>query len=69
MTIALLLEQKGSEKGTQPGEREGREEGRPEGEPEAKLGVARRMPKMGMPHDAVLEATGLFESALAQLHH
>ena len=61
MTIAEQLKQEGLEKGIQPGRQEGRNEG--------KLDVARRLLEMGMPSESVLEATGLSETALAQIRH
>lgn len=59
MTIAQQLEQKGIEKGLEQGVQIGRNEGKRE--------VARSLLNMGMPHDAIREATGLSEDALAQL--
>ncbi len=69
MTIAQQLEQQGIEKGIKQGIEQGREEGREEGRSEEKLDVARRLLKMGLPHDAILEATGLSEAELVQLQH
>ncbi|EAZ3107763.1 ISNCY family transposase, partial [Salmonella enterica subsp. enterica] len=40
-----------------------------EGKLEGKLEVARTLLKMGMPHESVLEATGLTEEDLAQFRH
>ncbi|WP_445494750.1 Rpn family recombination-promoting nuclease/putative transposase [Photorhabdus sp. SF281] len=69
MTIAEKLrlegEQRGIRKGIQLGEQKGREEGVRLG----KLDVAHSLLKMGMPREAVLEATGLSEDELAQIRH
>ncbi|OCQ52233.1 hypothetical protein Ppb6_02560 [Photorhabdus australis subsp. thailandensis] len=63
MTIAEKLrlegEQRGIRKGIQLGEQKGREEGVLLG----KLDVAHSLLKMGMPREAVLEATGLSEDS------
>uniref|UniRef100_UPI001117A2F7 Rpn family recombination-promoting nuclease/putative transposase n=1 Tax=Salmonella enterica TaxID=28901 RepID=UPI001117A2F7 len=69
MTIAQQLEQIGIEKGLQQGLQLGRQEGRNEGKLEGKLEVSRSLLKMGMPHESVLEATGLTEEDLAQISH
>ncbi len=60
-----LGEQKGLEEGVRLGEQKGREEGVRLG----KLDVAHSLLKMGMPREAVLEATGLSEDELAQIRH
>ena len=69
MTIAQQLEQKGIEKGIEKGRMEGRTEGIQLGEQKGKLEVARSLLKMGMPIEAVQEATGLSEDDLAQIRH
>lgn len=73
MTIAQQLEQIGVEKGIKIGEEKGiklgRQEGRTEGERKAALKIARSLLKMGMPHESVLEATGLTEDDLKGITH
>jgi predicted transposase/invertase (TIGR01784 family) len=63
MTAAQRLEQQGIEKGIETGRREGIRLG----EQKAKQEVARSLLKMGLPVQSVIEATGLSESAVAQL--
>ncbi|WNI84212.1 Rpn family recombination-promoting nuclease/putative transposase [Citrobacter portucalensis] len=73
LTIAQQLEQIGIEMGLQQGIQQGiqlgEERGIEKGRNEGKLEVSRTLLKMGMPHESVLEATGLTEEDLAQISH
>lgn len=71
MTIAEQLRQEGELKGKLEGmlegERRGKLEGKLEGELKGKLDVARRLLKMQLPRDTILQATGLTEEELDRL--
>lgn len=77
MTIAQQLEQIGinkginigEKKGFEKGKQEGRQEGRQEGAIERAQKIARQLQKMGMPFEAIREATGLTEEELKKIIH
>lgn len=73
MTIAQQLEQIGINKGINIGEKKGfekgKQEGRQEGAIERAQKIARQLQKMGMPFEAIREATGLTEEELKKIIH
>ena len=67
VTLAEQWEQIGVDRGIQQGWQGGRQEGRQEGVFQEKKNTAQNLLKMGLPHQQIMQATGLSKVELARL--